>query len=430
MFTKTFCGVGKNLCWHRALTSNTLPAIIASERKMATDKQTNRKESLIPSLDRIGSNGFNGHHKGIPNHVATLIREIRISKHLPQAELARVLNTSLVSVDRWERGVSAPSPEQTAAIQSLYEGLDGWSENGHSSPFASKGVRDQQVEEDVEPRTDTILNQRPGASVLERMELKLAGVDTTKNAVRALSDLHRTAAVTANRPPDTGMSAGKNTYTYDAHTYHTKVPPQGIAELLKHYLPHGGLVLDPFAGSGMTGVAAQVVGCDCVLNELSPAAAFIADRFTSSISPALFRAGVNAVLSDSRKLREGLYTTKCRECDKETELLYTVWSYRLMCPHCEHPFTLWDHCRQYGLRVRDHKLLSEFPCPNCKSVLKKARLKRLAIVPVQVGYKCCGSRQTEVTHPPNRVDLRLISSIAKEPPLCTGFYPTVKFLTA
>ncbi len=38
-------------------------------------------------------------------------------------------------------------------------------------------------------------------------------------------------------PLDEDISAGKNTYTYDAHTYHTKVPPQGISKAIKYYLP-------------------------------------------------------------------------------------------------------------------------------------------------------------------------------------------------
>jgi 16S rRNA G966 N2-methylase RsmD len=59
-----------------------------------------------------------------------------------------------------------------------------------------------------------------------------------------------------------------------------RFPPRGIAEALRRSLPEGGLVLDPFAGSGVTGVAALSLGEDVVLNELSPAASFSADRFT------------------------------------------------------------------------------------------------------------------------------------------------------
>ena len=48
----------------------------------------------------------------------------------------------------------------------------------------------------------------------------------------------------------------KGSIFYRAHSYHTKVPPEGIAGLIEHYTDPGDIVVDPFCGSGMTGVAA------------------------------------------------------------------------------------------------------------------------------------------------------------------------------
>src|SRR5690606_34401148 len=70
-------------------------------------------------------------------------------------------------------------------------------------------------------------------------------------ALSSLLAAHEDSAETTDSAVEKEISAGKNTYTYDAHTYHTKVPPQGIASVISSYLPSGGLVLDPFAGSGM-----------------------------------------------------------------------------------------------------------------------------------------------------------------------------------
>jgi len=216
----------------------------------------------------------------------------------------------------------------------------------------------------------------------------------------ALSDIllrRSKAAVTRDTPLDEEISAGKNTYTYDAHTYHTKVPPQGIANIISRYLPEGGVVLDPFAGSGMTGVAARYLGYDVILNELSPAACFIAHNFTRTIDTDEFNAAVSAVASRLADLRRKLYTTECRECGEDVEALYTVWSYQLECNHCSKTFVLWDHCRKYGNNVREHKLLKKFPCPHCKEEVNKSYLPRHTPVPVFVGYKCCGKRIVE--HP-------------------------------
>lgn len=260
----------------------------------------------------------------------------------------------------------------------------------------------------------------PGPSILSRLDASRQ----TDRRLAELLDSHAERDTVIASPQSNGMEAGKNTYTYDAHTYHTKVPPQGIAAVLSHYLPNGGLVLDPFAGSGMTGVAARVVGIDAILGELSPSACFIADRFTAQIDATLFETAILSLLAETQSIREKLYSTTCRECGKITEVLYTVWSYRVACPHCDEVFVLWDSVRKYGNTVREHKILSEFPCPRCDATLKKSRLKRLDAIPVEIGYKCCGSKQREVTHPPDQDDLRLIGDIETGRFAETAFYPT------
>ncbi|MBI2191777.1 MAG: hypothetical protein HYU36_07325 [Planctomycetes bacterium] len=54
------------------------------------------------------------------------------------------------------------------------------------------------------------------------------------------------------------MKKGKNDPIYNAHSYHTKVPPRAIIPYILHYTEPGDIVLDPFCGSGMTGVAAML----------------------------------------------------------------------------------------------------------------------------------------------------------------------------
>jgi hypothetical protein len=54
------------------------------------------------------------------------------------------------------------------------------------------------------------------------------------------------------------VSEGKTDPIYTAHAYHTKVPHKAIMRAILHYTEPGDIVLDGFAGSGMTGVAAQM----------------------------------------------------------------------------------------------------------------------------------------------------------------------------
>lgn len=359
---------------------------------------------------------------------AELIRLIRATYNLNQREIARILGTSLVSIARLEGENVDTTAEITHKINELYARLcsgqmQAQQETGSLNVFASHGARrNTQLPLFDQDFYKIELTENTQAPIARRLNSQSFWGRGKTVLAEVLSDYVRPSP-TITKPAAGTISAGKNTYTYDAHTYHTKVPPQGIAQIVKQYLPNGGLVLDPFSGSGMTGVATRTLGYDVVLNEISPAASFISDRFTQQIDPAAFSAGVRIICESIDDVRKQLYTTECRECNKETEILHTVWSYKVLCPHCNHSFVLWDHCRSYGKTVRDHKILSEFPCPCCRQSLKKSRLARTEAVPVMLGYRCCTRAQVE--HPLNQRDLDKVKAIDKSPPLALGFYPSL-----
>ncbi|MCX5676473.1 MAG: DNA methyltransferase [Planctomycetota bacterium] len=105
------------------------------------------------------------------------------------------------------------------------------------------------------------------------------------------------------RPPFAAdIKEGKNDPIYNAHSYHTKVPPRSIIPYILHYTRPGDLILDPFCGSGMTGVAAQMCADPpadilesfpeladrvgprfAILNDLSPAACHIAYNYNTPV---------------------------------------------------------------------------------------------------------------------------------------------------
>jgi 16S rRNA G966 N2-methylase RsmD len=228
------------------------------------------------------------------------------------------------------------------------------------------------------------------------------------------------------KPYEHGIVAGKNTYVYDAHTYHTKVPPQGIIALIEHYTRPGDVVLDPFCGSGMTGVAATELGRRALLSDLSPAAAFIAHNLNTPIDHEKYMGAVRDVLTECRAVEKKLYSTHCRTCDQLTPMLYTVWSYGLHCNFCKKEFNLWDVARDERESVRESKILAEFDCPHCRKRIKKRGLKRTQRYPVSVGYRCCGAGLKECKATPDEYDLALLKKLEKGPPRGL-WYPRDRF---
>ena len=324
------------------------------------------------------------------------ITNARTRLRLTQREMAELLNTSMYALARWERGDIEPSTDALERINALlHEGKrDSVPDQNRASRvfFPSAGIRARSTFYPLLDRVDVRLLEMPREDPLCELFDKPFWADGNL-ALAEIFDQSTQPAATRDEAFIDSISAGKNTYTYDAHTYHTKVPPQGIANVIDAYLPNGGVVLDPFAGSGMTGVAARYLGCDVILNELSPAACFIAHGFTRTISVNDFNSAIEQLLITLRRLRKSIYATECRECGADVEILYTVWSYSLECNHCHQPFVVWDHCRKYGENVREHKLLRRFPCPNCGVEVTKSNLKRLDQTPVFLGYRCCSGHK-------------------------------------
>jgi DNA-binding transcriptional regulator YiaG len=226
-----------------------------------------------------------------------VLKEVRAITGMSAAEISQLIGASLVSVVRWERGDNQPGTDMATKILALYTEIKG----GHrptltrkSQPFASRGARKTVGGLPLfRHRLQVPLSDHQQGPLIHRLQSSSfwgAGEATLQSLLQEYSSPSRTI----DQPATSAVSAGKNTYTYDAHTYHTKVPPQGIAQILRQYLPEGGLILDPFAGSGMTGVAARAVGYDVILNDLSPAASFIADRFTRARSTTLIAARLTA----------------------------------------------------------------------------------------------------------------------------------------
>lgn len=240
--------------------------------------------------------------------------------------------------------------------------------------------------------------------------------------------------VSAHRTPDRpyhvaapsgSVSAGKNTYAYDAHTYHTKVPPEAIARLIKHYTEPGDLILDPFCGSGMTGVAALQLGRKFILIDLSPAATFIALNFVTPVDWRRYMKAVDTILASTRDEEAILYETHCRTCGKRVPMEYMVWSYGVICQYCSREFVLWDVARDERKDVRASKIKREFSCPTCGKQLVKRTLQRTKLYPVQVGYRCCDSGLQESRAVPDEYDREVVGISASEGVPEGLWYPTV-----
>jgi adenine-specific DNA methylase len=148
--------------------------------------------------------------------------------------------------------------------------------------------------------------------------------------------------------------ASRSDSLYRVHAYHTKVPPSVAGRYIERYSEPGDRVLDPFCGSGMTGVAAALSGRRAFLGDLSPAAVHIAANYTSPCPPDEFRAAVERVLDRVGERIAASYETVHLGLPATVE--YLVWSDVRTCPDCGSEILLWEQ-REGGLR--------RLRCPSC-----------------------------------------------------------------
>ncbi|NQT87185.1 hypothetical protein HQ560_10500 [bacterium] len=185
----------------------------------------------------------------------------------------------------------------------------------------------------------------------------------------------------------------KTSRAYRAHSYHTKVPPEGIAPFIERYSRPGDVVLDPFCGSGMTGVAVVSAGRRAVLVDLSPAATFIAGNYLAHPDPARLRAEADRVVESVQAEIGPLYATECRDCTGPATLRMTVWSDRFHCPDCAEEFLLWDVARG------ERSVAGAVRCSACGRQAQRSNWTLLDQEPVLVKYHCpkCKGGEAEPT---------------------------------
>lgn len=274
-------------------------------------------------------------------------------------------------------------------------------------------------------------------------------------------------------PFATDVSEGKNDPIYNAHSYHTKVPHKAVMRYILHYTQPGDIVYDGFCGTGMTGVATQLCGNRevvmslgyqvkpdgailreeldedgkkvwkpfsklgarrTVLNDLSPAASFIAYNYNAPVNVSAFQREAKKILAEVEKECSWMYETKHSD-GRIGKINYTVWSDVFVCPECAHEVVFWEVAvdKDSG-QVRD-----EFECPRCSAHLTKRNMDRawetkydaalqetirqVKQVPALINYSISGKRFEKR---PDAFDIALIEKIDnKEIPY---WYPFIRMI--
>lgn len=317
-----------------------------------------------------------------------MVQQGRAARGLSLSHLAQHLGVNKSVMSRLESGGRTPTPEQVQAIASALE-------LPPELLALAAGRLPADVAEEVARYPAEIT-----AAVRQRGEgPAVVFPDVRGSSLVALLEeaLRREAP---NRSPFAGeVRAGKNTTSYRAHSYHTKVPPEAVATLIQHYTSAGALVLDPFCGSGMTGVAALHTGRNALLSDLSPAAVHIARNYTTPCDPTALRNAIARVAAACEPTMRWLYGSGSRTVE------YTVWSDVFECPECGQDLIYWSAARD----ERTGTVRDEVICDRCDGRFDKRQLSWRGERPVQTNTSLVDARRSRDAHEPTPSEVELIA---------------------
>lgn len=256
-------------------------------------------------------------------------------------------------------------------------------------------------------------------------------------------------------PYASDISEGKKNAVYGAHSYHTKVPHPAIMRYIMHFTQPGDIVLDGFSGTGMTGVASQMMESpegqvriaidkevnntgstplwgkrNSICSDLSPLASFIAYNYTNYVDRKLFEKEYKAILSDLNKECGWMYQTRHTDGSMGT-IDFVVWSEVFNCPNCGNEIVFFNEALD-----ENGDVTKTIKCPHCGAEHVKKDLNRSQethfdknlnqivtqskYLPVHIQY--FDNNGNEYTKVPDKEDLAIISKINDED--IASWYPT------
>lgn len=168
---------------------------------------------------------------------------------------------------------------------------------------------------------------------------------------------------------------------YNTFPYPTKISPGAIAVYIASATNPDDTVLDAFAGSGSTGIAAllaehptekmqetaNALGVEpiwgkrnAILYEIGTYAAFATKTITNRLTAAEYARAVDDFIKKAEKLASGMYAAKSPD-GRDGYIRYAIWTEVLICPECDAEIEYFKN----GTSRNPATFYDKIECPHC-----------------------------------------------------------------
>ncbi|MCK4857862.1 MAG: hypothetical protein KAT58_07845 [candidate division Zixibacteria bacterium] len=156
-----------------------------------------------------------------------------------------------------------------------------------------------------------------------------------------------------------------HTPLYNWHKFWSRKTWNVVGEFVRTYCPEGGIVIDPFCGSGVTAIEALRSNRRAIAIDLNPIATSILRSTVELISETALIDAFSKIEAAVKGKIESLYVTKCRVCGAEIQARCYIWKrdilgkerlndVRYKCPECGD-----ERRKNTAPQKKDKKLVAE-----------------------------------------------------------------------
>jgi 16S rRNA G966 N2-methylase RsmD len=183
---------------------------------------------------------------------------------------------------------------------------------------------------------------------------------------------------------------------YNAHGYLTKVPVTAVIPFVEAFTNPGDVVLDPFAGSGMTGIAAAMTGRRAELRDIAVLGRHIGSGYLNLVDAGGLAAAAERAQAQALAVFPNAYAHRCARCAGEATLSRRVWSVVYECAACSVPVNFYAALAAANWRKQ------EMACPACSASFSTRRGTRLGeeVVLDTVSCACVSTLLDQAPSPP------------------------------
>jgi DNA modification methylase len=208
----------------------------------------------------------------------------------------------------------------------------------------------------------------------------------------------------ASKMPSKGHSS-----IYKIHKYFARRPHNQFRAVIEHYVPSGGVVLDCFAGGGVTLVEGLTTNRRVISMDVNPVASLIQQGQVLNVQASRINEITTDIAHEVKVDIGDWFETICRHCDASTPYRWIERAYVVECPSCNEE-TLIDEASK--LKLPNGKVKNgSYCCNHCEFKYESVSVIRKKSKILNVRYKCtsCG---IEETAEPKKSDLDLNNLIA------------------